>query len=865
MTSLLTGTVTFLFTDIEGSTAILNRLGPDAFSSVLDHHNRLLREQFARGVEVSTEGDSFFYVFASAPDALAAVLAGQRALVGHDWPDGGNIRVRMGLHTGEGTLGGDNYVGIDVNKASRIADAAHGGQILVSSVTRMLGGSFGEVGFRDLGDHRFKGIPDAEKVYQLVVPDLTSDFPPIRSLELRPNNLPAPPSGFVGRERETAELSGLLENSRLVTVTGPGGAGKSRLALHVATQIQDRFAGGVFYVTLDGIGEADLVLPTIASACSVIEEEGRPTIDAVADRLDQQGSLLVLDTFEHVLGAAPRIGELLSKAPSLRTLVTSQALLRVRGEKAYPLPPLDQEEAVELFVARVRDTDSGFALDEASRAQVETLVRRLDCYPLALELAAARVRLFGLSDLVERISQHLASGASALVGTPERQRTLLAAIRWSYDLLTPEEQRALAELSVFESPFVLEAAEAILSSGDKIELVASLFDKSLLQRHISKGEVRFNMLDSIRLFGLERLAEMGAEADTRSRHGAYYAELGETALASLEGPGQDVLLDRLSEEFDELRAVVRNSLETGDPDDALTAVGGAWRFYHRRGHLLEGVEDLRQLLAVPANPGRPRAVGLNGLAALIYWQGRFEEAASAYHQLMALAQELGERILEAEALSSLGFTYAHLGRYDEQLVAAAEARRIFEDMGEVARARRATTAHAFSVWVSGDLELAERLWAEAEQMFVEVGDRAELLQTRVAQAVLAHQLGRTTEALDDFGPILQGQMDLGDVTGSIMTLEFMAPVLATVDPARAVILEAAGARLRTELGGGITPDQVGVPAATETARESLDEPEIERLRRESEDLSLEEAVALALGISHGASPDPALRAGLGNS
>lgn len=771
----------------------------------------------------------------------------------------------MGLHTGEGTLGGDNYVGLDVNKASRIAGAAHGGQILISSVTRMLGGSVADVGFRDLGDHRFKGIPDPENVHQVVVSDLTADFPPIRSLEVRPNNLPAPPSGFVGRERETSDLTDLIADSRLVTVTGPGGAGKSRLALHVAIQIQERFVGGVVYVPLDGIGEPDLVLPTIASACSVIEEEGRPTLEALAERLGQQGTLLVLDTFEHVLAAAPGVGELLSRVPSLRMLITSQALLRVQGERVYPLPPLDQDEAVELFSARVRDTDPGFALDEASRGQVETLVHRLDCYPLALELAAARVRLFGLSDLVERISQHLASGASALAGTPERQRTLLAAIRWSYDLLTPEEQRALAELSVFEGPFVLDAAEAILSSGDKIELVASLFDKSLLQRQISRGEVRFNMLDSIRLFGLDRLAEMGAEAECRRNHAAYYADLGEAALATLEGPGQEVLLDRLSGEFDELRAVVRHGLETGEPDDALTAVGGVWRFYHRRGHLLEGVRDLKRLLAIPASAGRSRAIGLNGLAALTYWQGTFDEAVAVYQELLAVARESGERLLEAEALSSLGFTYAHLGRYEEQHSVAEEARGIFDELGEGERARRVTAAYAFSVWASGDLALAEQLWAEAERMFVEVGDRAELLQTRVAVAVVAHQLGRAEEALDAFGPILQEQMGLRDVTGAIMTLEFMAPVVATVDPARALMLEAAGARLRRELGGGVTPDQVGVPSATDTAAESLDGPEMERLRRESEEMTLEDAVALALRILEGALSDPALGAGSGNA
>jgi predicted ATPase/class 3 adenylate cyclase len=848
VTSLITGTVTFLFTDIEGSTPILHRLGSAEYSKALEAHNRLLREHFGRGVEVSTEGDSFFYVFASVPDALAAALAGQRALAGHDWPDGGNIRVRMGIHTGEGTLGGDNYIGPDVNKASRIAAAAHGGQILVSSATKMLGGSVAEGSFRDLGEHHFKGIPEAENIFQLVVSDLSSDFPPIRSLEVRPNNLPAPPTGFIGREREASELIELVGESRLTTVTGPGGAGKSRLALHVATRIQDRFPGGVFYVTLDGVGDPGLVVATIASSCSVREEEGRSTIDALVDRFARSASLLVLDTFEHVLAAAPRVGELLSRAPLLRVLVTSQALLRIQGERAYPLPPLSPEEAVDLFVARVRDTDPVFSPDDEGRLLVETLVRELDCFPLALELAAARVRLFGLSDLVGRITEHLALGRSTLAGVPERQRTLMSAIRWSYDLLDDEERRALAELAVFENAFVLEAAEAVLSSDEKIERVASLFDKSLLQRQVSRGEVRFNMLDSIRTFGLSQLAEMGGEMAARGRHAAYYARLGESALVDLEGPGQDVLLDRYSEEFDELRSVVRHGVETADPDDALIAVGGAWRFYHRRGHLNEGVADLRRLLAIPVPARHGRAVGLNALAALVYWQGRYEEAISIYQELLTLARELGERPLEAEAWSSLGFTYAHVGELEKEQAAAEEAKRIFEELGEFERARRATAAHAFTVWVSGDLDNAKRLWTEVETMFSEVGDQAELLQTRVALAVVTHQMGGTAEALQAFQPILRGQMELHDVTGATMSLEFMAPVLATVDPVRAVLLEAAGARLRDDLGGGLIPDQIDVPAAAETAAESLDDSEIERLHREGGELTLEEAVNLALEV-----------------
>ena len=846
--TLPTGTVTFLFTDIEGSTNILQRLGDDEYAKLLDDHNNLLRDAFAAGIEVSTEGDSFFYVFPSATDSVEAAIAGQLALSEHTWPEGGTVRVRMGLHSGDGKLGGDNYVGIEVNRAARIAATGNGGQILLSQSTKILGaGALSEDSVTDLGDHHFKGLEGAERVFQIGAPGLPVEYPPIRSLDSRPHNLPERPSVFVGRVQEASDVAALLDQSRLVTLTGPGGAGKSRLAIHVASRVIDRFEHGVTYVALDGLRSADQVMAAIAGAFAIPEGgSGSPT-DQLIEHLTERSLLLLLDTFEHVLSAAADLSRLLTSSPLLHVLVTSQALLRIRGERAYPVPPLSHDEAIDLFTTKAAEVDPTFMLTDDQVGTVATLVDRLDASPLALELAAARMRLFGLNDLLARISDHLDFGGSEFVDGPERHRNLRSAIEWSYDLLDERDSQLFRELGIFEGGFILDAAEQVASVGSVTEGVASLLDKSLLQRSVDRGEVRFSILESIRHFALERLAEGGEDGALRRRHAGYYAELSEQVLPKLEVEGQDVWLDRLEAEHDNLRAAVRYSVDNQDPDPGLLVLGGAWRFFQRRGHMSEAVGALGELLKQPEASPHARAIGMNGLAALLYWQGKYEEALEWYLELLPLVQEMGDRQREAETLFGLSTTYTSVGDLDSGHRTAELATEAYAAIGSPIGAQRVLAAQAYATWMSGDLEEALAAWKKAEEYFVEIGDQGEIRQAHVAMAVVTHQLGRTEEAIESLRQTLNEMVENDDASGIVMVLGVIGAVVAASEPRESVVLMGATARLRDKLGGGLMPETVGLLKEGASALEALGEDEREKLQRQGEAMDLDEAVAYGLG------------------
>ncbi len=855
MGALPTGILTFVFTDVEGSTSMIQRLGDDAFANVLAEHNRLIRAAFSGGIEVGTEGDAFFYVFESAEDAITGAVKAQQALAAHPWPEGGAVRVRMGLHTGIGRLGGDNYVGLDLHRASRIAAAGHGGQILISLPTRSEGA--GVVGHgvivRDLGTHFFKDIEEPERVFEVVAPGLAVDHPPIRSLDARPNNLPSQPLDFVGRARQSFEVAELLERSRMVTLTGPGGTGKTRLAVHVASQILGQFDGGVTYVALDSIRTPDLVLPAIGSALRIELDSSTSQLDAIIGALSSRASLLLLDSFEHVLPAAGQIGELLTSTKDLRILVTSQTVLRLRGERAYRVPPLELEEGALLFESRASAADPSFTLNEENRDMVTTLVGRLEALPLAIELAAARVNMFGVTGLLARISQHLDLEGAGFVDSPERHRTLRSAIEWSYDLLSESERALLRHLAIFDGGFVLDAAEYVAPSElapGVIEGVASLLDKSLLQQRILRGEARFSMLDSIRQFAAEELGPSERER-AEERHSEYYAELGERALPLLEGAKQNLWLDRLSAEHDNIRAVVRHCVQTGRPNAGLRCLGNAWRFFHRRGLMVEAISGLGQLLEMPGASDRARAAGLNGVAALRYWQGDYEAAFTTYLEVLDLYRSLGDRYQEAETLYGLSATAYFLGQSDQGEHYADLAEQAYIDAGVPEGVKRLSGARSFAIWMSGDLAAAAQSWAETEAMYAAAGDRGEQLQSQLAQAIVAHQQGLTGQALESLKEILEGMIESEDIAGTVMTLDFMGAVAAGSEPERGVRLAGAAASLREELGGGLTPEAVRLAPAREAAAAALSPEDIDVLWAEGAKMDLDQAVAQARTVTVG--------------
>src|SRR5215218_7221507 len=608
------GTVTFLFTDIEGSTRLLHELG-DGYAAALGEHRRLLRGAFERygGVEVDTQGDAFFVAFARASDAVAAAAEAQAALAE------GPVRVRMGLHTGEPTVTGEGYVGLDVHRAARIAAAGHGGQVLLSQATRDLVGAE----MRDLGDHRLKDLSAPERIFQLG----DADFPPLKTLHQ--TNLPIPATPFLGREHEVAEITELLRTKRIVTLIGPGGSGKTRLALQAAGAAADAFEAGVWWVPLAALRDPAFVLSAAASAVGA-------TV-ALADHIGARHVLLLLDNFEHVIDAAPELASLLERCPAVVLLVTSREALRLVGEWEYAVDPLREREAVELFEMRARAVRNDFAANGA----VREICARLDNLPLAIELAAARVKVLSPEALLERLERRLPILAAGTRDAPERQRTLRATIEWSHDLLSAEEQALFRRLAVFAGGCMLEAAERVCDAD--LDTLASLVDKSLVRQ----TDDRFWMLETIREYASEQLGD--ERAALSQRHAEYFVAVAEKTNLSAEaaGPQRHELVHR---DEGNLRAALV-WCDTTDRVELALRIVVALENHWANAAPFEGVRWLDRLLpradAVPPVL-RARALRVVGSACAI--AGDFERAERASEESLAEARAAGDDLVGAIAL-----------------------------------------------------------------------------------------------------------------------------------------------------------------------------------------------------------------------
>jgi predicted ATPase/class 3 adenylate cyclase len=535
--TLPTGTVTFLRTDVEGSMRLMRDLGP-LWDSVNGSHMGILRRAVddRGGVCVRTEGDAVFAVFPEARAAVAAAIDAQRGLAAHEWPDGIDLRVRMGLHSGEAYLAGDDYGGFEVNRAARIAAAAHGGQIVLSDATRALvvDGLPDGVRIVDLGRHALRDLPAPESIHQLDVPGLRSEFPPLRTSAAAIGNLPDRLTSFIGREDDVAALAALLSANRLVTLTGPGGIGKTSLAVEVARLAADRFADGVWFVGLADVEDPATVRSVIARTIGLHDGPGRPAADALAPYLHERSALLVLDNFEQLLEASSEVAAILDASPGSRVVVTSRAPLRLLGEQEYPVAPLG-DDCARLFIERARSVRPGWepGPEAAMVDEVCTLVDRL---PLGVELVAVRIAHLPITALRDRLAAHLPLPGSGPRNVPDRQRTLESAIGWSHDLLPTPTQRVLHGLAVFDGGFDLEQAQQIVErpadSADVLEHLVALVDQSLIQRDTPDGTapaIRFRLLETIRAFALDRLVADGRERDARRRHAVAYVALAELA------------------------------------------------------------------------------------------------------------------------------------------------------------------------------------------------------------------------------------------------------------------------------------------------------------------------------------------------
>jgi predicted ATPase len=684
------GTVTFLFTDIEGSTTLLHDLGADRYADSLAQHRRLLREAFAAhgGVEVDTQGDAFFFAFAEAGEALTAAREAQEALEPEP------IRVRIGLHTGEPLLAGEGYVGVDVHKAARICSAGHGGQVLVSERTKL---AVGDANLRPLGLHRLKDLTAPEPLYQVG----DADYPPLKSLNQ--SNLPLQPTPFVGREKELGEVLVLLRhgNGRVLTLTGPGGSGKTRMAVQAAAEVVEEREHGVWWVGLQAVDDAELVLPAIGSTLGAKGD--------LAEHVANRQMLLLLDNLEQVVEAAPALGELLASCPRLELLVTSREPLRLAGEQEYPVPPFVEEEAVGFFFSRARAIRPGFEDDGSLRA----ICRRLDYLPLALELAAARVKALSPAQILARLEQSLPLLTGGARDAPERQRTLRATIDWSYELLAPDEQRLFRALAVFTGGCSLEAAEQI--AGASLDGLHSLVDKSLLRF----AEERYSMLATIREYARERLDESGEADELGRRHADFFLTLAESAAMSAEhdyGRRYDIL----PPEQENLRAAIDWLAAAGDLERALQLAIALENFWV----IVDPFEGMRRFEALLGEGGVSdivRARALRCFAGCSFLAGRFEQAQRANEESLALFRAARDEPGIAELLHRIGINTLMLGDRERAQEQLEESLVLFRKLGSARGEAEAIGALGYVAHDARDFERALELFSRSEKMSAEVG------------------------------------------------------------------------------------------------------------------------------------------------
>jgi predicted ATPase/class 3 adenylate cyclase len=759
-----TGTVTLLFTDIEGSTRLLERLGPERYGEALDLHRRLLRGAFQRhgGYEVDYEGDAFFVAFAQAGDAVAAASEGQRALAQAGWGDREEVRVRMGVHTGEPLAVPPKYVGLDVHRAARIMASGHGGQVLVSAATRRL---LGEIELVGLGEHRLKDLLQPEPLYQLVVAGLPSSFPALKTLGNRPTNLPVQPNALIGREREIEEISALVRSGamRLVTLTGPGGTGKTRLALQVGAELLDDFPSGVFFVSLAPIRDPTLVLATVAQALAVREVPGEPLLTTLSSYLEQKQMLLVLDNFEQVVAAASEVSTLLGRCEAMRLLVTSRERLRVSSEAVYQVPPLRlaaadsgfellrANEAVALFAARAQAAGGRFVLDPANASAVAAICSRLDGLPLAIELAAARTPMLPPEALLLRLDSRLPLLTGGARDAEERQRTLRDTIQWSYDLLEPDEQRLFARLSVFADGCRLDSAQPVCDpdGGAGVELlegVASLVDKSLVrQRSDDDGEPRFWMLETIREYARDCLQELGDVEATKTRHASYFVNY---ALNNRRGGEEH--LKRLGDEHDNFRAARTWLREHDDLQGQLVLATSLEELWEVKGPVQEGISWLEELTNRTATLPPP----------------------------LFTAQD-DERLedLRSRAWHVLGLMFWRQGDFGQARAAFERSRSIDISVGDQRGAAIGSLSLAVVEFYEGNYEVAEPLIQNALAFFRQVGDErnaAGCLLNLGAIALLGGDPGRARPLLEEALTQTRGLSVMYDAGGCLETLGIAA-------------------------------------------------------------------------------------------
>jgi predicted ATPase/class 3 adenylate cyclase len=913
MADLPSGTVTFLFSDMQGSTRLLQQLG-DQYAVLIAGYEQLMRQacETHHGSVVNTQGDSFFVAFPRAVDALNAALQSQRALNAHAWPDGVRVRVRMGLHTGEPQISLSNYVGIDIHRVARIAAAAYGGQVLLSQSTcDLIENELPDgVTLRDLGEHRLKDLRRPRHLYQLVIAGLPSDFPPLKSLEASPNNLPVQLTSFIGRSREMGEVKRLLSQDRLLTLTGPGGSGKTRLALQAAAEMIEHFQDGVFFVALAPVTDPGLIASTIAQPLGIHETAGRSMVDSLKDYLESKSLLLFLDNFEQVILAAPLVADLLVSCSKLKVLITSREGLRISGEREYPVPPLalpdltqlpsleslTQFAGVELFIQRARAVKPDFEITNGTAPAVAEICYRLDGLPLAIELAAARIKLMPPKAMLARLEHRLEFLTGGARDLPVRQQTLRNTIAWSYDLLNEDDQQVFRWLSVFVGGCTLDAVEAV--GGDNpgrpslLDQIGSLLDKCLLSEVEGEdSEPRFVMLEMLREFGLEQLEASGEQDMIRRRHANFFLALAEQAGAASGSADQVQWMNRMEQEHDNLRLALEWSKSAdGAGEICLRLAGTLGLFWEARGYFSEGRERLSAVLLTPAAQGRTaaRARLLTRAAELAYRQSDYPATTSFAGESLEIYREVGDRQGIASALIKLGNAATEVGDSAAASGFLGEALAIWRELEDKRGIARALISLGWTALRSGVYHLANARLEEALALSRELGDtrrigfelsglgevalrqgdfrRAtglveESLELRrqlgnkwgvgVSLGILglvAIRYGDWKRAIARLGESMEVRREIGDKSGCAWCLERLSEVaLGQRQAEKAVRLLAAAAALRLSIGSVIDPvDRTEYERMRGSLRSQLSEQRFTAAWDEGRTMPLEQAVAYAL-------------------
>jgi predicted ATPase/class 3 adenylate cyclase len=808
------GTVTFLFSDVEGSTRLLGEIGPDQYRVALQNHRGIVRSAIARheGHEVDTQGDSFLIAFRRATDAVQAAEEIQRSLASQPWPEDKPVRVRMGIHTAEVRDAGEGYVGLGVHRGARIAAAGSGGQVLVSQATADLLSDEAGVGLRDLGEHRLKDLIEPQRIFQLLISGLPDSFPPLRTASVRTTSLAPHLTSFIGREHELAQLHELAGRHRLVTLIGVGGTGKTRLMTEVAAGLTDRFADGVWLCELAPIGDPELVPAQVARSLGVSEEPGRKPMDTVLDFLGTKSLLLLIDNCEHLIAAAAQLADQVVRGCAFTAiLASSREALGLEGEVVFQVPSLGlpvappgaldgagpdppredrdsadawiedvaKSESVRLFTDRATAVSPGFTLTAANAAAVLDICRRLDGIPLAIELAAARVNVLSVEEIDAGLGDRFRLLTSGRRGALPRQQTLQALIDWSWDLLSEDDRRLLARLSVFASAWTLEGATAVVSTADGTSAnrmdvfdgLASLVARSLVVAEQGE-ETRYRMLETIRQYALQRLVERGETDRLRAAHLAFFLDLALQAERPLFGPDMLQWLRRLDREIAELRAALDWGLDA-DPERAVRLTVALVPYWRARAFGSEAVDTVIRAAGVaeslpqpPVDAGRDRTILVSRvLAAAAFAESTWGSGAQApayAERAVALSSQTDDIDANADALAAQAMAYVFSGREDEAVLISDAVVDLAEQRGDAWTVTMVEAGSALMEIGSGDLAAAERRQAHAEAAAKRSGNPFALAFSALNHGRIAGWAGRLEEARRSFDEAEAWYREIGD-------------------------------------------------------------------------------------------------------